>query len=296
MTGHNGPKLTTSRHWTLPLREASALGFRSTPGGGRELLSVDDEDFHLARAEVTDTDIEPDAVPTCLATTFDSSSEADGSNFEGVGADGAGRVFVLREAESSIVVFNPRLTRIERAIQFHIDRPPDLERDWGLDPNSRGEGLLLLRNGHVLIAKQKEEPWLIELGPKGNSPGGLTDATLLPSGSEFELPDDGERLEVLAAWPVGGVSSLNDLAVDGSGRLHVVSSLSVCIGRLSHDLGVDAPAATFETWRLPREVVADRRDQKAEGLVHWAGHGWLVALDLGEAGRPNLFQIEGVPG
>ena len=104
------------------------------------------------------------------------------------------------------------------------------------------------------------------------------------------------QLRVLAIWSLESfpsIASINDLAVGGDGRLHFVSSRSRCIGWLEGDLLTDRRTAVATTVPLPDELFADEED-KAEGLVFVAGHGWLVGLDLQRA-APNLHRLRSIP-
>jgi hypothetical protein len=169
-----------------------------------------------------------------------------------------------------------------------------LGREWARDANSRAEGLLLLNNGHILVGKQRRRPWLVEFGPAGE-PEGFDADLLVTADHPFPLPaTDAATFDVLDAWPVARgstVRSLNDLAVDEQGRLCAVSSASASFARLAGPLRPGGAEVDFETWPLPVQVVPNPERDKAEGLAFWPGHGWLVALDLGAHGRPNLFLL-----
>lgn len=161
----------------------------------------------------------------------------------------------------------------------------------------RGEGLLLLRNGHLLVAKQREDPRLIEFGLADDEPGGFRPGDALLVDESFSLPA-GETVTfaVLASWPLDAdteLESINDLAIDAAGRLHVVSSKSRCLARLDADLDPQGGTAALTAWPLPADLFADE-DDKAEGLVFAPQVGWLIALDL-ERDAANLFHITGVP-
>ena len=56
------------------------------------------------------------------------------------------------------------------------------------EPNSRGEGMILMKNGHVLVLKEKQPSMLIEFGPKGDLPMGYGPDTFLAHGEAFALP------------------------------------------------------------------------------------------------------------
>jgi hypothetical protein len=152
--------------------------------------------------------------------------------------------------------------------------------------------LLLLAGGHILVAKQREPARLIEFGPPGEPALGFTRGSALGPGEAFEIGDDGSlEMELLASWGVGesDVESINDIAVDSDGHLHVVSSKSRSIARLMNDLEPGVGAARMTEHELPDDLFETDED-KAEGLVFTPDLGWLVGLDLNRLG-PNVFQI-----
>lgn len=287
--------------WTLPLQEASALALRhDLDNGALQLLAVDDERYLVAVAAVAGDDVAPPATAENVEAAITSGAGAGGrgSDFEGVASDGTGRVFVLQEGADRVRVLSPDLGASPQAIALSVPRDePDFGDEWHSDDNARGEGLLLLSNGHVLIAKQRNQPRLIEFGPPGDEPGGFSPGDALPPDEAFLLAT-GETVNfaVLASWPLAPeteLESINDLAVDADGRLHVVSSKSRCLARLDANLDPRSGTAALTAWPLPANLFVDEED-KAEGLVFAPGLGCLVALDL-DRDATNLFQITGLP-
>lgn len=290
--------LETGPGWQLPLLEASALCL--APGGegnAPRLLSVDDEAYDVAPAEIAGDDLRPATARSVRSVVPDASDRS--SEFEGVATDGEGRVFILQEGADRVLVFDAALETLERTITLAV--PADQRSfgaEWHDDANSRGEGLLLLDNGHLLVGKQKDEPRLIEFGPAGSEPQGYSPGDALAAGNPFPLDGDGDvTLAVLASWlidPGSGLESVNDLACDDEGRLHVISSRSRSIARIDGGLVPEDETAMLTPWELPAELFA-MEDDKAEGLVFAPPLGWLVALDL-EREAPNIFRLTGVPG
>ena len=289
--------LETGPGWQLPILEASALCV--APGGEGEaprLLSVDDEAYEVAPAEIEGDDLRPAAARSVQSVVPGASNRS--SEFEGVATDGEGRVFVLQEGADRILVFDAALETLERTITLSVPvDQPGLGAEWHDDANSRGEGLLLLDNGHLLVGKQRDEPRLIEFGPAGSEPQGYSPGDALAAGTPFPFGGEGDLgLEVLASWlvdPGSGLKSVNDLACDDEGRLHLISSKSRSIARIDGALVPEEETARFIPWELPGDLFA-MEDDKAEGLVFAPPLGWLVALDL-EREAPNVFRLTGVP-
>jgi len=282
--------------WEIPILEVSALAARhGSPGGAVELLAVGD-----ARWAVAGMTMKLDGAVTKVTNEVGAAVATGGlptvasSEFEGVASDGAGRVFVLQEGPSRVLVFDPTMAVLEHAITLKVEADhPDIGAAWTQRPNARGEGVLLLKSGHLLLAKQRDPVRVIEFGPVGDAPLGYAPGSAPAEGEPFVVAGgETSELEVLATWRLessGPIESINDLAVGGDGRLHFVSSRSRCIGWLEGDLlpGEDMVGASAAP--LPAELFADDED-KAEGLVFIEGFGWLVALDLQRA-APNLHQL-----
>jgi hypothetical protein len=280
--------MLVSSGWQLPLEEISALCLWD---GGASVVAVGDDRWCFGAAAIGAAGLEP-APPT----TVDGRPAAERqSEFEGVAADGSGRLFVLREGPGLILVLD-RDGTVERTLALRVPADlPDLGAEWN-DPenaNARGEGLLLLRDGHVLVAKQRRSTWLIEFGSAGAPASGFTSASALQAEERFAL--DATEVVPLAAWRVDqdDFKSINDLAVDEGGHLWMISSKSRRLARVAHDLDPAGGAAHLVSHELPSEMfVTD--DDKAEGLVHSPQLGWLVGLDLDRPGD-NVIRLEDVP-
>jgi hypothetical protein len=294
--------LETQASWQLPLNEVSALSLRNGDADeGVELLAVDDERRELAVAEIAAGAVLPpaeaqDVEAAVLAVS--AAGASDGSDFEGVASDASRRVFVVQEGADRVLVFDQRLGIVEQTITVSVPPDqPDFGLEWHADDNARAEGLLLLRSGHILVAKQREMPRLIEFGPADDGPAGFAPGDALAPTETFPLAGGSTvAFGVVASWrvdPDSGLESINDLAVDADGRLHLVSSKSRSLARLDAALEPTGETAALTTWPLPADLF-ESDDDKAEGLVFAPELGWLVALDL-ERLAPNLFQIGGVP-
>jgi hypothetical protein len=277
-----------SNGWQLPLEEISAL---CVCDGGASLVAVGDDRWCFGTATIGAGGVTP-APPT----TIDGRPAGErGSEFEGVASDDSGRLFALREGPAQILVLD-RHGSVERTIALRVPGDvPVLGTEWN-DPehaNSRGEGLLLLRDGHILVAKQHHSTWLIEFGAAGEPPSGFTVGSALRPDERFAL--GATEMFPLAAWRVDqpDFESLNDLAIDDGGHLWLISSKSRALGRLEDDLDPDGRTASLVTHELPAELFLTE-DDKAEGLVHSEQLGWLVGLDLKRAGV-NVVPLEDVP-
>jgi hypothetical protein len=152
--------LQTQPGWQLPLEEASALCLRHDAASQTvQLLAVDDEQYELAFAAIDGGVVPAAEAEDVRAAVSDAAARTGGSDFEGVASDASSQVFVLQEGADRVLVFDEGLGVVNRTITLSVPRnQPDFGSEWHEDDNARGEGLLLLRNGHLLVAKQRKEP------------------------------------------------------------------------------------------------------------------------------------------
>jgi hypothetical protein len=286
--------------WRVDVPELSALALRPSHGAdSTDLLGVGDSAFSIF---VGDT--RPPGASRVVADLADSVSRwtmepREKSQWEGLAADGAGYAFVLQEhpgdetEPSHVFVFGPDLRERVCVIALEVDKGAEWKKDWNADKNARAEALVLLRDAHVLVAKQKDPVRFIEFGPEGASEAGLEPARFLPDGEPFEYPSKPfVRYEPLASWGLARrhrdeLTSVNDLAVL-EGRLFAVSRASHLIVELEADVTPEEDHLGVErAWRVPADV------QHPEGLVLGEGHA-LVADDLSDdedRGGPNIFLL-----
>jgi hypothetical protein len=211
-----------------------------------------------------------------------------GSQWEAVAADAAGHLFLLEEA-GRIHVLAPHLGALRATIAIDMSADPALAREWDAAENSRGEGLVLLRDGRVLLVKEKRPPRLIELGPRGARAAGVAPDRLAPE--PFPLPaGPAPALVPLQTWPFDrreGLSDLSDAAVGPDGSLYLVSDEDRCLLRIDPGLPAEGGTArVLERWDLPKKV------KKPEGLAILADGSPLLAVDRSEDDGTNLFLLE----
>jgi hypothetical protein len=277
----------------LPLEEVSGFAARERDGA-RELLCVGDHDHDLLVVPLGEGAAVGEAARHDLRRL---APDPGASGFEGVACDGAGRVLVLQEGQSRVLVLDPGLDRLERVLDLVVaPDQPGFGEEWADDENARGEGLLPMEGGHLLVVKQKEPVCLIEFGPPGDAPLGIGPGTVLGPRAELALPaaEGGGSYAVLAWWPLSPrsasrIESANDLALDERGRLLLVSSRSRRIARIATPLDPDAPEAVVEDdWRVPELTGGGRSRPEALSLVPGAV---LVGYDVRDAGN-NLLVLE----
>jgi hypothetical protein len=234
------------------------------------------------------------------------------SQWEAVAVDGKDAVCMLSETHAEINCMDAGLQHAKGLFILDVSGIAAVDSAWKEQPNSRGEGMLLMKKGHVLVLKEKKPSMLIEFGPEGDQPMGYGPDAFLAAGEEFaglggssgspvyrasqaaparELPPP--RLIALKAWEFS--DRLHELATDASeialgpdGRVYLLSQESATLIRLEKTLKPDERKVGMEHvayWRLPRGM------DKAEGLVVDSGmHPW-VGIDIKQANRPNLYRL-----
>lgn len=210
------------------------------------------------------------------------------SQWEGVAVDGAGRIFILEETPGRIFAFDAAAKTLIKVIHLKFDALGQGEPAQ----NSRGEGLVLLKNGHVLVAQEKQEPALIEFGPEQDQPEGVSAATILAGKEEFQLSQDDE-LVPLKIWPLDDESSevlpdISELALGPEGKIYLLSDEGMTIGVLEGKLRIEEEwSSVRKYWKLPKEA------SHPEGLA-FLGPAPIVGCD-DPSGRGDLFLLDPLP-
>ncbi len=267
----------------VDIAELSGLAVRRH-AGELQLLAVGDATYELAVGALDPDDVE--------ATTFHSvdlaallpEANRNGSQWEAVASDASGRIFVLEESPGRIFVFDPTLRRLERTIELRVERTrdddlDDLAKDWAKEANSRGEGLALLQNGHVLVLKEKDARALVEFGPPGETPQGFSPELAVRSADEFPL-SVADVFVPLHTWKLdksNKLPDLSELALAADGTLFVTSDRGAALAALP---------ARFDTsnreLELERVTKLPNKTKSAEALVFLDDGRAIVGCDIGK--------------
>ena len=272
----------------IPIREVSGLTLRHF-GPNLEILAVGDHTFELAIGVLKDAAVEEfkvvDLANVMLAEGLQLPKE---SQWEGITADASGRVFMLEENPGHVFIFDALLQRLLASIElhFHAHHPDfaELKEAWEKFPNSRGEGLILLENGHLLILKEKDPSRLIKFGPHKDAPVGLKP---LGHARDFTLPGNkSSRMVPLAVWKFSKDSAvafpdLSELKLDHSGKFWVLSDTGRALGRIN---------GTDQHGHLKIDLILRLSDtpglEHPEGLALLDPDVALVACDMHEHHTP----------
>jgi hypothetical protein len=282
--------------WDLDLSEVSGICERPTgQGRTRQLLAVGDQSHDILLGDLPVAgpgwferrDLQPLVAGAGLRTP-------ESSQWEGIDTDATGRVFVLREVPGTVFVFDQALETLLHVFPLTVeDDPAELEA-WEADQNALGEGMLLLRNGHLFVVKEDKPRQLLEFGLPGARAEGLRADLPITDTGKFPTPPESRAVfHLLSAWDLGGaamerIGDLSDVTVGPDGRIYVLSDESRCIARLQATLDPqDRLIEVDRMWDLP-----DRLHQP-EGLVITGDWEVLVAVDHPEP-RQNLFLLRGL--
>lgn len=216
----------------------------------------------------------------------------DGSQWEGISADANGLLFVLEESPGTVHVFDSSAKRLIQTIT--LDYKHEGLRAGDFEENSLGEGIALLQNGHILILKEKDPAMLIEFGPDGDEPYGVSPETLIAKREPFAL-SAGEKIKYkpLKWWRFTDKSrsfmqDLSELAVGPDGILYALSDESNRLARLESRLRVKEDKVNIKAyWDLPKSM------EHPEALT-FIGNAPVVGVDT-KNGRENLFVFGPLP-
>ena len=182
-------ELTVRDVFDLQLREVSGICERAAADGRpRQLLAIGDDSHHLLVG-----DLEPEVPASFARTTWSRCwpRRACGSAAAPSGRgrhrrDGAG-VRAPRGPGHGVRV-RPGLRRLLHVLPLTVEDDPGEQRAWDADENALGEGLLLLRNGHLFVVKEEKPRQLLEFGLPGERAQGLHGDLLIADRGRFPTP------------------------------------------------------------------------------------------------------------
>jgi hypothetical protein len=287
----NGTTLSVLRTEDVPLQEVSGVCLRRDAGGDMGLVAFGDRTSVAAWVDLPSDDLGAYHWQTIdMADVEGSLIPRDDPQVEAVCADGAGRILILQESPPRVELLDWAGHRVITRIALAIPTDHPLYESWIDAEGSQGEGAAFMRNGHLLIAKEKDPAAFIEFGPEGDAPSGFGAESALEAGAPWPT-DEGDRTFVpLAVWMPsvklqGACEDFSDLEVGPDRRLYLLSDKSASIVRVG-ELSPDDPVARAEdVWQLP--VL----DGKPEGLALTRSGRAVVALDTKKAKR-NLVLLK----
>ena len=274
------PRLNLLAKVDLPVLEASGLAVRRVDGAVRVLV-VGDRTWHIVVGEFDGDNGINEWQTLDLSGLAGWPLATDDSQLEAVAVDGGSLVALMREDPPVVLIADTSNGELLSTITLVAPPGSKLSDSWD-DPSSRGEGLVLLRGGRLLVAKEKRPRALIEFAPTGSRSLGLARNDFLGPDEQWDAPDGDVEFVATAMWKLRGdaKSALGDvsaLAVGADRDLWFLSDKSRCVARLSLDMplspGGGAIRSFDELWRLPKGT------KKPEGIAALGSNRVLVAMD-----------------
>ncbi|MDA9951701.1 hypothetical protein N9D31_03895, partial [Oligoflexaceae bacterium] len=280
----------------IPLPEVSALYVKEELQSKKfKIYTIGDQesrlleiragwDFSLNDSEFTTfRDLMRERFSTCLSFSGVSCQQADkiiNSDWEAIAVDGQDRRFILQEHSGLIVVLDATGRSVGEIRQSYDSIENKYKKSTGLTIGSqyRGEGVVLLRRGHLLLAYQDKPALLVEMAPRGSKALGLGPDAYLPRMSTFDWKgssDNPVRLdyEAVKVWKISDFSKcdLNEIVYDWRQRrllgLSKKCNKIMVLEEKKSGSGVESVLVSQE-WLLPKKASG------AEGLAVLPDGSW----------------------
>lgn len=284
-------RLQVSRVVDVPLREVSGICLGRGRNGRMSLITVGDHAAKVAWSPLSrNNEAEIRWQTNNISKLAGSLLPKRNSQIEAICADGLGRILLLQETPPRVELIDPKVPRVVSSIDLAIEGRAEIARAWSHRRGSRGEGMVLLRGGHLLVAKEKEPAVFIEFGPPKSRSRGLVRGGALPNGQAWPIKKGHHRFVALAFWYpdkalAKSCTDFSDLEIGPDGHLYLISDQSCTIARLADLRAGGGTAAPLDVWRL------GKMDGKPEGLAFTAAGHPIVGLDTRKP-RRNLVLLE----
>ena len=274
------PRLVLSEVIDLPVVEASGVAVRQTERGA-VVLVIGDRTSEVGGCVVGPGGRLDDWTTIDLAELPGWPPTSGDSQFEAIAADGGSLVAVMREDPPVVLVADTGTRELRAEIRLTAPAGSLIDGQWD-DASSRGEGLVFLRGGRLLVAQEKRPRALIEFGPVGTEPKGLSSDDVLGPGESWDAPGGRVDFVPLSMWKLKSAAkrALGDVSAigtDSQGHLWLLSDKSQRVGRLDLDIPLDPDDDELrdldEIWNLPKGA------EKPEGIAAIGDGRVLVVLD-----------------
>jgi hypothetical protein len=284
-------RLQALRVVDVPLHEVSGICVRRSRTGRMSLIAVGDRVSKIAWFSLPRSDEgRIDWHTSDIAKLSGSMLPADDPQIEAVCADGLGRILLLQETPPRVEFIDPKASEVIASIDLAVEGRGDIAQAWSDPKGSRGEGIVLLPGGHLLVAKEKKPAALIEFGPQRSQSRGLVGGGALADGERWPIKKGHYQFVALAIWLPDKTlaktcADFSDLEIGPDGCLYLLSDKSSTIARLDDLPAGGGTAELVDAWRL------DDLDGKPEGLAFTAQGHAVVGLDTRKP-RRNLVLLE----
>ena len=143
---------------------------------------------------------------------------------------------LLQETPPRVELINPKVSKMVASIDLAVEGR-EVAQSWSDPEGSRGEGMVLLPGGHLLIAKEKK-PAFIEFGPPNSRSQGFVRGGGLANGERWPIKNGRHRFVSLAMWLpdkklAKTCADFSDLEIGPDGCLYLLSdkSATICAAR-----------------------------------------------------------------
>ncbi|MGE0174357.1 MAG: SdiA-regulated domain-containing protein [Oligoflexales bacterium] len=285
--GNGGPEevklrdLDTVGTVNIPLEEVSGSCVTSDHGGER-MYFIGDRSYGVASY---DPGNQSTGEVIDLSGAFPSSQP---SQWEAISCSNSGMAYILNESPGNLYVVNLKTQKLVKTIEFATVN--GMPKTWNKSENSKGEGILILNNGHIFVLKEKDVPLLIEYGPEGDSAQGL-DADLAPyivQGNPFSNKKK-ETYVPLHEWEfndqaLSNMKDFSEITRDPEGRVYILSQESQLVGKIEGKLRTDEGKVDIRKfYKLPKSI------PNPEGLSVLGGFNLVVSSDIPSDNKDNVF-------
>lgn len=266
-------KAALDRTISSPIPELSGLGLRKTTGGV-ELLTVGDRNSTIAHGLPSASTLE------ALTPTGDTNPQR-----ESIASDSTGRIFVLGETSGIMTIFEPNGKTVKHTITVAYPS------SWS-SGNAGAESFVLLKNGHILLVKEKAPVTIAEVGPEGEAPTGYKKGLGVRYKDTFPLPSgSSSKRVILKTWALGDntgkvATDVSDAAISPTGDLYLLTDQGRAILQMQDGISIaETKVKALKVWTLPTEI------KKPEGLTFLDDGTPIVASDMPDPGA-QIFVLK----
>ena len=184
----NNNRLQVCRVIDVPLHEVSGICLRRGRNGRMHLIAVGDRVAKIAWFSLPRSDAgRIDWHTSDIAKVSGSMLPKHNPQIEAVCADGPGRVLLLQETPPRVELIDPEALSVVASIDLAVEGRDEIARAWSDPKGSRGEGMVLLPGGHLLVAKEKRPAAFIEFGPPNSRSRGLVRGGAMANGGRWPI-------------------------------------------------------------------------------------------------------------
>ena len=286
---------------TIPLPEVSGLSVGRDREGRMTVAAIGDRKATIAWAAVAEGLADLDWQTLALRHAEGTRIPHDHPQIEAIAVDGALGLLLVQETPCRAEYIDTQNRRVLAHVALDIPDgagSEELRRSWRDPDGSHAEGVVMLKDGHLLIVKEKDPAALLEFGPADDPPRGYGPERWLDPGEawwEGAGPSRAQdvRLVLLASWaPTAEMASacpdLSDAEVGPGGNLILLSDQGRAVALVPPAESPSDPfGGSFEAtvvWRLSGV------GNKPEGIVVLPDMSVLVACDRRKV-KKNLFVV-----